>query len=143
MKLHHPARSPLLTGRRCALLLLLATPFAVAQQSSASLSSPLQETARVPVSAPIQIQWGDFDADGLDDALTLTSEGGVQLLHNLGDGSFVEVTHLSGLEAVSNGVFAIWQDHDGDGLTPSVRASAHQLYPARHSSSIRNCAVLA
>ena len=71
MKAHTPARFPLLNGRRGALLVLLATPFVVAQQSSVPRPSMPEVTARVPVEdaagvlapASVQIQWGDYDAD--------------------------------------------------------------------------------
>lgn len=57
---------------------------------------------------------GDYDADGFPDLL-LTGYGGVQLLRNLGDGTFADVTNAAGLQDPWWSSVAGWGDFDGDG----------------------------
>ena len=58
---------------------------------------------------------GDFDGDGFDD-LAISGYGGVQLLQNLGDGTFREVEHL-GTDAPNNWSSSLaWCDINRDGL---------------------------
>ena len=89
---------------------LLASPLA-AQATLTQDLSPLS-----PADQPVALTWGDFDADGLDDALAIGAQGEITLLRNAGDGSFEDVTAAAGLEAVSDARFALWQDFDRDGL---------------------------
>lgn len=57
---------------------------------------------------------GDYDADGFCDVL-VTGYGGVQLLHNLGDGTFEEVTAVAHLDDRQWSSSAAWGDLNGDG----------------------------
>ncbi|MDA1018360.1 MAG: CRTAC1 family protein [Planctomycetota bacterium] len=56
----------------------------------------------------------DFDNDGFADVL-LTGYGGLQLFHNLGDGTFEEVAAASQLTDTSWSSSAAWGDINGDG----------------------------
>jgi hypothetical protein len=57
---------------------------------------------------------GDYDADGFPDLL-LTGYGGVQLLRNLGDGTFADATDEAGLADPLWSSVAGWGDLNGDG----------------------------
>ncbi len=57
---------------------------------------------------------GDYDADGLPDVL-VTGYGGLLLFHNLGDGTFREVAHDSGLDDRLWSSSAAWGDLNQDG----------------------------
>src|SRR5437588_566411 len=59
--------------------------------------------------------WGDYDNDGNED-LFVYKWGYPQLLHNLGDGRFEDVTEQSGLRRWMNSNGAVWFDFDRDGL---------------------------
>src|SRR5216110_2166172 len=59
--------------------------------------------------------WGDYDNDGFEDLLVY-KWGYPQLLHNLGDGRFADVTAQSGLRRWMNSNGAVWFDFDRDGL---------------------------
>jgi len=61
------------------------------------------------------IACGDFDNDGFPDAL-VTGYGGLQLFHNLGDGTFQEVSQTLGLTDDQWSSSAAWGDLTGDGL---------------------------
>ncbi|MEZ6062582.1 MAG: CRTAC1 family protein [Planctomycetaceae bacterium] len=56
----------------------------------------------------------DFDGDGFRDVL-VTGYGGLQLLHNLGDGTFQEIAAPSGLTDSLWSSSAAWGDINGDG----------------------------
>ncbi len=76
-------------------------------------------TLAAGIHAPSHYQHGvaaaDFDQDGLVDAL-VTGYGGLQLWHNLGDGTFEDVTAASGLSAdASWSSSAAWGDFNRDG----------------------------
>lgn len=64
---------------------------------------------------PSAFCWGDYDADGLDDALAVPRAGEARLLKNLGDGTFEDVTELMGLSALAGVRGAAWADYDADG----------------------------
>ena len=68
------------------------------------------ETARYSHGAAV----GDFDSDGFPDVL-VTGFGGVVLWRNLGDGTFENVTGVSGLTDTLWSSSAAWGDLDGDG----------------------------
>ncbi|MEE3367154.1 MAG: VCBS repeat-containing protein, partial [Planctomycetota bacterium] len=68
------------------------------------------ETARYSHGAAV----GDFDSDGFPDVL-VTGFGGVVLWRNLGDGTFENVTEVSGLTDTLWSSSAAWGDLDGDG----------------------------
>jgi len=59
--------------------------------------------------------WGDYDNDGFED-LFVYKWGYPQLLHNLGNGRFADVTAQSGLRRWMNSNGAVWFDFDRDGL---------------------------
>jgi hypothetical protein len=59
--------------------------------------------------------WGDYDNDGFEDLLVY-KWGYPQLLHNLGNGRFADVTAQSGLRRWMNSNGAVWLDYDRDGL---------------------------
>ena len=59
--------------------------------------------------------WGDYDNDGNED-LFVYKWGYPQLLHNLGDGRFADVTEKAGLRHWMNSNGAVWFDFDRDGL---------------------------
>ncbi len=50
--------------------------------------------------------WADYDGDGLDDAFVVGADGAARLLRNSGDGSFADVTLLSGLDGLGAANFA-------------------------------------
>ena len=56
----------------------------------------------------------DFNEDGFPDVL-ITGYGGLTLLSNQGDGTFLDVTHESELNDPSWSSSAAWADFDGDG----------------------------
>lgn len=65
---------------------------------------------------------GDYDADGFSDVL-ITGYYGLQLLHNCGDGTFIDVTDESGLTATTWSTGAAWADINGDGALDSFVVS--------------------
>jgi len=62
-----------------------------------------------------RLAWGDYDQDGLQDLYRAGMPNEAQLLHNLGDGTFEDVTLLAGLSQSQASAFACWQDCDQDG----------------------------
>jgi enediyne biosynthesis protein E4 len=56
----------------------------------------------------------DFDNDGFPDCL-VTGYGGLQLLHNLGDGTFADITDRAALDDRAWSSSAAWADFNGDG----------------------------
>lgn len=65
----------------------------------------------------------DYDNDGFDDVL-VTGYGGLQLFRNLGDGTFEELSQISGLTDTQWSSSAAWGDFNGDG--------ANDLYVAHY-----------
>jgi len=59
--------------------------------------------------------WGDYDNDGFED-LFVSKWGYQQLLRNLGNGTFADVTAAAGLRRWMNSNGAVWLDFDRDGL---------------------------
>jgi hypothetical protein len=61
--------------------------------------------------------WADIDNDGYVDLLIGNEQGATQLFHNRGDGTFENISHISGVDAISSsftkGVVAEDYDHDG------------------------------
>lgn len=57
---------------------------------------------------------GDYDNDGMPDVL-VTGYGGLTLFHNMGDGTFVELSQPAGLHDDLWSSSAAWGDVDGDG----------------------------
>ncbi len=60
--------------------------------------------------------WGDFDNDGWPDLYIVKWSAPNRLFHNNHDGTFTDVTALSGTGDRGNGNAAIWFDYNGDGL---------------------------
>ncbi|MEM7205404.1 MAG: FG-GAP-like repeat-containing protein [Planctomycetota bacterium] len=63
----------------------------------------------------VHLYWGDYDVDGLRDALAITVEGRLTLLRNSRNGRFEDMTRTVGLDAIEHVAFASWHDFDGDG----------------------------
>lgn len=78
--------------------------------SDVSASGPLAQSELLSESAA----WGDVDGDG-DEDLYLTNDGRNVLLQNNGDGTFTDVTALSGTGNTAWGVGTAFGDLDNDG----------------------------
>ena len=65
--------------------------------------------------------WGDYDNDGWRDIVSIS--GQTRLFHNLGDGSFEEVTETAGLDTLANNQGVAWVDFDGDAFLDLYIAS--------------------
>ena len=65
----------------------------------------------------VPLSWGDYDNDGLPDALCLTSESslGVALYRNLGGGGFADSTGVLNATTPMATFNATWGDYDNDG----------------------------
>ncbi|MCG9972841.1 FG-GAP-like repeat-containing protein [Christiangramia crocea] len=61
--------------------------------------------------------WGDYDNDGFPD-LFMTHSNKMQLFHNEGDGSFIEVTEEAGFKKYNDCINtdAVWFDYNRDGF---------------------------
>ena len=86
------------------------------QADSAHLFSPVAERAYVQdgVCYSFGVAVGDYNADGFSD-MFITGWGGQQLLCNLGDGTFQDVTDLAGFSHRGWSSSAAWLDADNDG----------------------------
>jgi len=95
--------------------LILATPLA-AQQAAGGMTTAAGEgpSASLPEAA-LPVQWADFDRDGLDDALVVTTEGRLALLQSRPNGTFLDMTEWAGLDGMANVLVTVFQDHDHDG----------------------------
>jgi hypothetical protein len=78
----------------------------VSTAASAGLTSPTHYSHGTAVS--------DYDNDGFEDVL-ITGYGGVQLLHNQGDGTFRDETTASRIDDALWSTSAAWGDFNGDG----------------------------
>jgi len=89
-----------------------------------------------PATSTQAAAWADFDNDGLLDLIVGNENGGLQLFHNKGDGTFENIARAAGVErggfikAVAAG------DYDNDGYVDfyvSVMNGAHYLYHNNHN----------
>jgi hypothetical protein len=64
------------------------------------------------------VSFADIDNDGYPDLLLMPAEAQMVLLHNLGNGTFVDITSTSGMRTPvdQNFVGATWGDYDNDGF---------------------------
>jgi len=83
--------------------------------AGAALLLAQEQPAPTEGSFTAQLAWGDFDQDGLDDALAYGSAGPPSLLRNRGDGTFEDVTIAVGLARCGGLTQADWRDLNGDG----------------------------
>lgn len=71
---------------------------------------------RVPgVETSQPVQWADFDRDGFNDALVVTTDGSLSLMRSLPEGGFADATEQSGLMGVHAALLTVFQDYDHDG----------------------------
>ncbi|MFN9551623.1 MAG: FG-GAP repeat domain-containing protein, partial [Pirellulaceae bacterium] len=77
---------------------------------------PVLQQSRLDLSRHYQhgVHVSDFDNDGFPDLL-VTGYGGLQLWHNVGDGTFQEVASVVGLVDPNWSSTAAWGDLEGDG----------------------------
>ncbi len=64
--------------------------------------------------SPVLFSWADYDGDGRLDIAAVGPDGTLQLLANVGEGRFEDVTERVGLSGVENAALALWADYDGD-----------------------------
>ena len=87
--------------------------------------------------------FGDFDLDGNYD-LYLADSGADdphgRLFHNLGDGTFKDVTAESGIEGGYKTTMALWGDYDNDGYPDLylVNHGPNQLFQNQQDGTFRN-----
>lgn len=103
-----------LSHRALGLALFLSTS-TLAAQSAASRAAGEDAPQRKEAASPGSLHWGDYDGDGLADALTVHGDGRLGLRRNLGDGLFEVVTELAGLGQIAGATLAVFQDYDLDG----------------------------
>ncbi len=106
-------------------LALVFVPVSIVPVLSGNTTSPAQAAMPLPATVDSSLPavpgltarfwWEDFDRDGLPDAFAIASNGTARLLRNQGDGSFADVTLISGLDTLSAANFAAWYDFDRDG----------------------------
>ncbi len=97
--------------------LTLASLGAILCCGHAAAGSGLASDAKVDPSgaALSSFFWGDYDGDGLADAVVLQPGADLRLLHNTGRGGFEDVTETVGLDGLAGVRQALWSDFDGDG----------------------------
>ncbi len=100
---------------RFSLWLLTSTAVSAPAWAATSDGDSLAEEARYAPYPLTSVWWGDYDADGLEDAYVVQPDGSGRLLHNQGDGRFVDVTERAGLADLQGHHLAAWGDADGDG----------------------------
>ena len=93
---------------------LLITSVALASDPGAAGAVPPFQPPEA-VGLRTHFAWADFDSDGRLDAFVVAPGGATALLRNEGDGTFVNVSHASGLGDLAPARFGMWADFDGDG----------------------------
>ncbi len=73
-----------------------------------------------------QLVFGDFNGDGLEDAVAQRPDGGFEVLENRGVAGFANVTRQSGLGGVAFASCVLAEDFDGDGTADLFLGSASQ-----------------
>ncbi len=73
-----------------------------------------------------QLVFGDFNGDGLEDAVAQRPGGGFEVLENRGVAGFANVTRKSGLGGVAFASCVLIEDFDGDGTADLFLGSASQ-----------------
>jgi hypothetical protein len=73
-----------------------------------------------------QLVFGDFNGDGLDDAVAQRPGGSFEVLENRGVAGFANVTRKSGLGGVAFASCVLVEDFDGDGTADLFLGSASQ-----------------
>ena len=84
------------------------------------------------------ISFADYDNDSFLD-VAMTGDANAQALyHNNGNGTFSDVTAVSGIVRQSNGKGIAWGDYDNDGLVDLFIARGNQLRPGNGTSLYHN-----
>jgi tetratricopeptide (TPR) repeat protein len=94
-----------------------AIPVHFTSQMLATMVSP--DPARAPIGPSAGACFFDYDGDGKPDLFLVSADGNRtgHLLHNLGNGSFADVTHAAGLDSNTAGWGCAAGDFDNDGRT--------------------------
>ncbi len=66
------------------------------------------------ISGTRSARWADYDRDGFLDLYLAADRAERRLFRNRGDGTFVDATRSSGLDALGGELAAAWLDYDGD-----------------------------
>lgn len=94
-------------------LLSLASTTPLLAQAGATLGTA-GGPAAVGAGKHAMLHFGDFDGDGKEDALAISPERRLRLLHNSGDGSFEDITEIARLGEVEGATLALWGDFNQD-----------------------------
>jgi len=106
---------------------LLASDGKAPAAPAGSLATDIENERGVPA----LFSWGDVNGDGRLDLAAVSGQGTLQLLANVGDGRFEDVTERAGLAGVVNAALALWADYDGDlrlDLFVGAREGASRLF---------------
>lgn len=90
--------------------------------------------------------WVDIDNDGLLDLFVGNENGPAQLFHNNGDGTFTDIAHSAGVDAVGFTKGVVAADYDNDGymdLYVSNLNGENFLYHNNHNLTFTNVAAQA
>jgi len=120
----HP--NPAIFSRRIlrSIPLLLTLPLGAQVPVGSALDSPDAVSAQQFPETALPVQWADFDGDGLDDALVVTTDGRLTLLQSQASGKFLDATEWAGLESITGVLVTVFQDYDGDGRADLFAGSA-------------------
>ena len=84
------------------------------QPAAPSLEETRLEASSEMHGSPALFAWADFDGDTRLDLAAVSAGGTLQLLANVGEGQFDDVTERVGLAGIANAALALWADYDGD-----------------------------